>query len=145
MSPVRVDFYLLTNPAESYYWTLACRLINKAYQQNSQIIVYCDDLAACHHLDTTLWAYQDEAFIPHALLNDPLATQVPVCITTPDSALPDNSSLLINLSTTLITDTKQLQRIIEIIPPHEPKKTAARERFRAYRQQGFTLHTHSIT
>jgi DNA polymerase-3 subunit chi len=144
MSPIRVDFYLLTATDDASYWTLVCRLIDKAYAAQQHVWVYCAQLAQCDHLDEYLWAYEDTAFIPHACLNDPLASEAPVCITTPDSPLRAHVNLLINLSAQSIEHTGQLTRIIEIIPPEDAAKAAARERFRTYRQRGFVMHTHTI-
>jgi len=144
MSPIRVDFYLATDPDSVRYWTLVCRLIDKAYTSGHQILVYCEEQTQCVYLDEHLWAYQADAFIPHACLHDPIAKHVPVCITTPDSSMQTDKTLLMNLSQAIITQGDKLRRIIEVIPLHEEKKAAARERFRHYRTQGFTLHTHTI-
>ena len=144
MSPLRVDFYLLTDPLETRYWTVVCRLINKAYQQAHQVLVYCEQAAQCVHLDHELWGYAEDTFIPHACITDPLATVVPVCIALSNTPLPPQVNLLVNLSTTLVIPSAQLTRLIEVIPAQEQEKAAARERFRYYRREGFTLQTHTI-
>ncbi len=145
MSPIRVDFYLLTNPSEPDYWTIVCRLIHKAYTQGHRILVYCAQLAQCRHLDALLWSYQDDAFIPHACLDDPLASQVAVVITTPDTCVQTTTSLVMNLTPSLIECAPPISRIIEVILPLESNKAIAREHYRHYRDQGFDLHTHTMS
>ncbi len=134
-----VDFYIL--PAASVTDTLpfVCRLAEKAWRSTQRIYIHTDQIA---QLDTLLWTYRDEGFLPHQpyIATPPTVPAIEIGI----AASPaDRFDILINLSQQMPDFYKQFKRILEIIPGnHVDARTAARERFRFYQTQQCTIQTH---
>jgi len=76
MTPVA--FYLLVAGGDRR--ALACRLAQKARQQRAKVFIHCDDVEVARAMDDLLWTFSDTAFLPHALQDDPLATEAAVLI-----------------------------------------------------------------
>ena len=67
MPPIRVDFYLLASEQNDARWTVACRLLEKAYIKGHRVFVICDNQQDAELLDELLWTFRDDSFIPHNL------------------------------------------------------------------------------
>jgi DNA polymerase-3 subunit chi len=143
MSQVRVDFYLLKDNHSDAVWRVACRLLEKAYQNQLQVFVCCKTKEDAEYLDSLLWTYQAESFLPHALVWDKLAQRAPIEIGI-EYPLNTDSELILNLTHHLPTFSERLQRIMEIVPADDAEKFISREHYRAYREKNCELHTHSI-
>ncbi|WP_189344474.1 DNA polymerase III subunit chi [Undibacterium macrobrachii] len=128
----RVDFH--SQVADKIHYS--CRLIRKARAANCQIMVLSENLEQATLLNDALWDFSAVDFLPHVMIDDPLASQTPIVIATQiDSALPHHD-LLINLSQMLPTTFAQFNRVIEVVSQQEDDANAARQRFRLYQQQG---------
>lgn len=128
----RVDFH--SQVADKIHYS--CRLIRKARAANCQILVLSQDAQQAQALDQALWSFSASDFLPHVMLDDPLASQTPIIITTAlRDALP-HYELLINLSQQLPENFLQFNRVIEVISQQEEDAANGRQRFRLYQQQG---------
>lgn len=128
----RVDFH--SQVADKIHYS--CRLIRKARAANCQILVLSQDVQQAQALNQALWNFSATDFLPHVMLDDPLAQQTPIIITTAlRDALP-HYELLINLSQQLPTNFLQFNRVIEVISQQEEDAANGRQRFRLYQQQG---------
>ena len=135
----RVDFHSQVNDKIHY----ACRLIRKARAANCQILVLSQDLAQAQALDQALWSFSASDFLPHTLIEDPLATQSPIVISADQDAPSPHHDLLVNLSQSLPLQFQSFQRVIEIVSSEEQDANAGRQRFRLYQQQGIKP-THTV-
>jgi DNA polymerase-3 subunit chi len=135
----RVDFHSQVNDKIHY----ACRLIRKARAANCQILVLSQDLAQAQSLDQALWSFSASDFLPHTLIEDPLATQSPIVISADQDAPSPHHDLLVNLSQSLPLQFQSFQRVIEIVSSEEQDANAGRQRFRLYQQQGIKP-THTV-
>jgi DNA polymerase-3 subunit chi len=141
----RVDFYLIAENQPHARLVFASRLIEKAYHLNHRIYVNTSSTAESHALDTLLWVFREESFIPHAIYTGSVTTSAPIQIGNEIQKLPeDQHDILINLSEAIPTFYTDFQRVIEIVlnePQHQAK---SRERFRLYREQDCQLDLHDL-
>jgi len=135
----RVDFHSQVSDKIHY----ACRLIRKARPANCQFLVLSQDLAQAQALDQALWSFSASDFLPHTLIEDPLATQSPIVISADQDAPSPHHDLLVNLSQSLPLQFQSFQRVIEIVSSEEQDANAGRQRFRLYQQQGIKP-THTV-
>lgn len=140
---MRIDFYLLETPDQESYWLTACRLLEKAYQKNHRIFVYCDKQEEAEHLDELLWTFKPESFIPHHLQNEGLVPPPPIQIGIQEPK--GFNDILLNLSQIVPDFSSRFNRIIQIVRGDEQAKVISREHFRTYRQYGLQPQTHVIT
>ncbi|MBR7800168.1 DNA polymerase III subunit chi [Undibacterium fentianense] len=134
MTATRVDFHTQVNDKIHY----SCRLIRKARAANCRIIVLIDNQEQAKILDQALWSLSDADFLPHLMLNDPLARHTPILIATEinqDQELP-HRDLLLNLSHQVPVNFAEFNRVIEVVAKEERDAAEARLRFRQYQQFG---------
>jgi DNA polymerase-3 subunit chi len=120
--------------------TALCQLVGKALQQQHTINILTDSDAASDSLDRLLWEIPSIGFLPHCAADHPLAAETPICIDH-RTALFKPRDILFNWSKQLPPQLNGYQRVIEIVDKTDTLRTEARQRFRAYQAQGYTVKT----
>jgi len=136
---------VVADPSPTAQLTVACRIVEKAWKGGSTVLIQHDDAAELNRLDEMLWTLgNDQNFIPHEIASDaPSLTTTPVVLNTgtgPTAAV----DVLINLTPQLPSQPELATRIIEIIDADPARRAAGRERFKAYRERGFSLEKHDL-
>jgi DNA polymerase-3 subunit chi len=132
----RIDFHSDVPDKIAY----TCRLVRKARTANCRIVLLTRDHADLAALDEALWTFSETDFLPHAAAGDELSPDTPVILTDNDTADVPHHEVLINLSGNTPAHFARFERMIEIIAADEADRTAGRERFRFYKQRGYTLN-----
>lgn len=143
MSPIRVDFYLLSSTEQTAFGLFACRLIEKAYQRGHRIYIHCNNQTDAERLDELLWTYKDDSFIPHNLQGEGPEPPPPVQIGFEKEPRGFND-VLINLADSIPPFFSRFKRVIELVAADEEAKLISRNHYRDYRNKGCELHTHNI-
>lgn len=143
----RVDFYVLEDDAEQAREHFACRLAEKAWRMKHTIYLHAASPREAERLDALLWTFSDGSFLPHVLekpgLDPALAAATPVRVGAgPEPAF--DAQLLVNLDGEVPLFFSRFERVAEIIAGGEQQRALGRERFRFYRDRGYTLATHKL-
>jgi DNA polymerase-3 subunit chi len=138
---MRVDFYLLQSGSTEAQLQLTCRLCAKTYASGQRAHVVTPDPDTAARLDSLLWHFDDQSFIPHGRIGEPEAEGAPITIGPPESA--PETDILLNLDTEIPTTTS-CQRVLEVVPADESSRQAARVRYKQYRDLNADLNTHEI-
>ena len=139
----RVDFYILQPGAAGNRYTLACRLAEKAVQQQRRVLISVTSDEELRHMDRLLWTWREQSFIPHGILGMVDTALNPVLINTgPDPE--EEHDVLINLRAEIPDYFSRFERVAECIDQDETQKAASRERYRFYRDHGYQLQSHEI-
>jgi DNA polymerase-3 subunit chi len=139
----RVDFYILAGNGTNVRTLFACRLVEKALAGGHQIYINTESTEQLRHLDDLLWSFRDGSFLPHAIYDQSMPDKSPVLLghaTTPQ----DCNDVLVNLSLEVPPFFSRFNRMAELVDGDDTHRTAARERFRYYKDRGYTLKTHSL-
>lgn len=136
---MRIDFH--SNVADKFHY--ACRLIRKAHAADCRMVVFHHDRPYLQRLNEALWTLGEADFLPHVMLNDPLAAVTPIVLSSDENARCPHYELLINLTSGTPANFSEFTRMIEVISADEADRLAGRERYRYYQQLGHTL-THSV-
>jgi DNA polymerase-3 subunit chi len=147
----RVDFYILKSETAKLRWRFACRLTEKAYLGDLQVVVFNETPADTEAMDELLWTFNDSSFVPHIMERAGTASAetatpraaAPVRLT-PDLDGIDGADLLVNLSGRLPARLERFARIAEIIDADAERRRLGRERFKAYRELQLPLETHQL-
>jgi len=132
----RIDFHSNVPDKVAY----ACRLVRKARNAaNCQIVILAKDAQQMAALDEALWIFSEQDFLPHVKLEDPLAAQTPILLTTDDKMEAPHHQILINLSDAPPGHFARFERMFEIVSSDETDKSSGRERYRYYQQRGYPL------
>lgn len=102
--------------------------------------------AALEAFDAQLWTFSQLDFLPHCGLRHPLAAQTPILLADIAEPLDDapHHDILINLSDATPPLFARFARLIEIVGDDEADRTAARDRFRFYRDRGYPIQHHDV-
>ena len=140
----RADFYLVDSPRfRDQPLLLVCELAKKCLLQARQpTLVLADSREQAELLDELLWAFDEEAYIPHQVAgddDDDAAT--PVLLVPPGTDSPPRP-LVINLRPAAVT--APCERVLEVVPADPALRGALRERWRQYKARGFDLTKHDM-
>lgn len=138
-----IKFYSLEPDSRGDQLLLACRLVERIRAKNLSILIYCSEQTQALQLNRLLWTFRQDSFLPHGLLNtvDPVWT--PILITT-DNCPEIKREVLINLSLEIPTFVDCFEQVCEVIDRTPLSIDAGRERFRHYRERGYSLTHHSL-
>ena len=140
---MRVDFYVIEDEHDEALFRVASRLLAKAYTQDLRSWVLCADEQAACTLDTYLWTYKDNSFLPHCIAGEaPEGLNPPIQISANNMPEDDSFNLLLNLKETTPEHCEAFERVLDVVA--YDAKEAGRARYRAYREQGCELHKHNI-
>ena len=138
----RADFYLVGKPRfREEPLRLVCELARKAHDAGQFTLVLARDREQAEALDDLLWAFDDDAYVPHQVAGDEEDDLTPVLIATPDMDVPLRP-LLINLRDDAVGDG--FERVLEVVPADESARGPLRERWKAYKARGFEVNKHDM-
>lgn len=139
---MRADFYLIAKPRFlGEPLRLVCELVRKAYDGNLWTLVLARDEEQAAELDELLWAFDDDAYIPHQIAGDEEDELTPVLIATPEMDVPARA-LVINLRDTAYAG--QCDRVLEVVPADPSAREPLRERWKQYKDRGFELNKYDM-
>lgn len=126
----------------------SCRLLRKAYRSGAKAVVTADtDLL--HQLEQLLWNYSATEFLPHCRSNSPAPTiaATPIWLADQLGAYQSASAgrVLINLGQHVPSGFEQFERFIEVASTVQSDRLAARDRWKHYRDRGYSLKRHELT
>ncbi|WP_353156664.1 DNA polymerase III subunit chi [Herminiimonas fonticola] len=135
----RIDFHSNVPDKIAY----ACRLARKARKADFQVVILARDRAQLAALDEALWTFSEHDFLPHVAMDDPLAAQTPILLTTEQAMESPHHQILINLSDTPPEHFARFERMFEVVSSDDADKSSGRERYAYYKQRGYPL-THFV-
>jgi DNA polymerase III subunit chi len=139
----RVDFYILRDTGASACALFACRLTEKAVKQGHQVYINAESAAQLLQLDDLLWTFRAGSFLPHAVDIGEDNGASPVLLA--HDREPGNShDVLVNLSNEVPPFFSRFNRVAELVGGNDAQRSEARNRYRYYKDRGYTLHTHQI-
>ncbi|MGH8713003.1 MAG: DNA polymerase III subunit chi [Casimicrobiaceae bacterium] len=135
-----IDFYThVSNRLE-----VAAKLVAKAFARHGSVRVLTRDAESTAALDRLLWIQPATGFLPHCRLDSGLARETPIWV---DHALEHQgpAAVLINLHDAAPPFFARFERLAEVVGIDDAERSAARERYRYYRQRGYELFTHNMS
>jgi DNA polymerase-3 subunit chi len=139
----QVDFYILKDSQPAAQALLTCRLSEKAFKQGHQVFINTASGQQLKQLDDMLWTFRDGSFLPHGVYEEGADSTHPVLLG--HGVEPEGpSDVLVNLSNEVPAFFSRFNRVAELVGGDEAQRTAARERYRFYKDRGYTLNTHNL-
>ena len=150
----QVDFYILSDDSAAARLKTACRLAEKAVQRNLGVFLLAEAEEDARKLDELLWTFAQNSFLPHRFAWDPASEGVaePIVIALDERAQLDRDNgaagadwgLMINLASRVPDTFGRYERLAEIVAAAPDARERGRERYRFYRERGYTLQTHQL-
>jgi DNA polymerase-3 subunit chi len=139
----QVDFYILKDSQPAAQALLTCRLSEKAFKQGHQVFINTASGQQLKQLDDMLWTFRDGSFLPHGVYEEDTDSTHPVLLG--HDVEPDGpSDVLVNLSNEVPAFFSRFNRVAELVGGDEAQRAAARQRYRFYKDRGYTLNTHNL-
>jgi len=135
----RVDFYAGSQDLGRTVFSLA----SKAVHAGHRVWVLTRDAKHAAELDARLWTEPAGGFLPHCRASHPLAGRTPVLISEDPLAVP-HEDVLINLRDDTPACFSRFARLLEVVGDDAAALSAARERFRFYRDRGYPRRHHDL-
>lgn len=134
MSEIR--FYHLQNQTQEQALPL---LVSKALEKGHKVVIKLRDAKEVDNMDTLLWDYDANSFLPHASVKTGDAELQPVWITCEDEN-PNNASVLIIGQGAQSSMHNDFTICCEIFSDHDKSVVQeARKRWKEYKEQGFDI------
>lgn len=137
----RVTFHIL--PRENQRDRYACRMIEQSYLKGDHIFVRTASAQHARALDDLLWTFRGGSFVPHEIHDPTQAPQSSILIGENDCS-NGKFSTLINLTNATPDCDDSILNILEIVDGDADSKAQARERYRVYRDRGYSLQTEHV-
>lgn len=113
-------------------------LCGSAVRKGRRLMVYSADAETTVRLGDYLWTSPAIGFTPHCRPDDALAAVTPVILDHDGQQLV-HDDVLINLQQQYPPFFSRFRRLIEIVGLDEADRSAARERYRFYRDRGYEI------
>jgi len=139
----QIDFYILRPGAMGNRYTLACRLVEKAYHQGRRVLIHVGSEEEALHMDRLLWTFRDGSFVPHGPRRQADAGLTPVLIES-DGDPGNEHDVLVNLGLEVPPFFGRFERLAEILDQEPRVLDAGRGRFGYYRERGYPLRHHQV-
>ncbi len=136
----QIDFYTQVDDKLQ----TACRLAAKARSLGLRVTMFCPDRDIAARLDRMLWITPATGFLPHCKPDHELAAVTPVLIDAAGDTTA-HDEVLINLHPERPAFFSRFQRLAEIVTADEADRSAARDRYRFYRDRGYAIRTHDLS
>ena len=131
-----VDFYILQTHDPSDRARFACRLTDKVLRLGRRIYLHTSDEAAARELDTLLWAFRPQSFVPHAIRTESAGEPVTIGWGEDPGAQQD---LMINLDLRVPAFVGRFERIAEIVVQDPAIRDPLRESWKHYQHYGYPV------
>ena len=141
----QVDFYILDKSRHDRL-RLACHLAEKAFLSDMAVYVHAASAAQAMQLDKLLWVFRDGSFVPHRCIGEQDATgkyEEKVVIGCGEDS-QQHHGFLINLASEVPAIFSRFDRVAELVDRGNEPRASGRQRFRFYRDRGYSLNTHRM-
>lgn len=139
----RVDFYILPETAKRTSDQVLCSLTGKAWKQGKKVYIHTESANRATALDNLLWTFSDTSFLPHGQIDQTDLEKTPVLIGHVDPPT-DLHDIMINMTGSVPLFFARFDRLIEIVDQASADREQARERYRFYKERGYTLNTYNL-
>lgn len=121
-----------------------CRLLRKVLAAQRQALVLVPE-SMLETLDRGLWTFSQQDFVPHALASAPELVRMrsPVLLASAPCEVA-HADVLINTLPEVPAGFERFARVLEIVGLDEAERHSARQRWRWYSGQGYTLVRHDV-
>jgi DNA polymerase-3 subunit chi len=115
------------------------QLLEKAVAGGHRVVVLAGSSERVDHLNTLLWTYNDEAFLPHGSAKDGNPDRQPIWLTVEDEN-PNQASMLVLVDGAVSARLADYKRVCDMFDgDDETALAAARQRWKEAKEAGHAL------
>ena len=140
----RIDFYVLPEGSENGPALTAAQLCEKAVADGKKVHVHAPDEALTAEMDKLLWTFRQGSFIAHERQGTALSEPLPSVLIGNSEPPATHHDVLVNFDMAVPVFFSRFERVVEIVHGDTATRAKSRERFKFYRDRGYTLETHKL-
>jgi DNA polymerase-3 subunit chi len=135
----KVDFIVLNSAIKL---RIVCDLAEKLFLDGKRLVIYSEKDETSISLDSMLWTWKQQSFIPHKCLESLIEPQSePVILTNQIESASGYDTLLLH-DPLHIDIVNKFSNIIDFAEKYDaPALEASRKRYKIYRDQNYTINT----
>ncbi|MGQ0442872.1 MAG: DNA polymerase III subunit chi [Methylophilaceae bacterium] len=130
----RIIFYFNLDNKQKMLSALVCQALDKKHR----VTIMAESEQAASALSNSLWSSGATDFVPNVLATHVLAPNTPVLVDWQEKTLFQDD-ILINLTQQQLLAFSRFRELIELVSVDEADKTAARQRYKFYRDRGYEI------
>ncbi|MGA9342105.1 MAG: DNA polymerase III subunit chi [Rhodanobacteraceae bacterium] len=139
---MRCDFYLIDKPRfRDNPLLLVCELARRAFAAEQPTLILTTSAEQADALDELLWAFDENAYVPHQICGDDDDALAPVLIVPPGAETPARP-LVCNLREKSVA--WDAERVLEVIAADPAQREGSRQRWRDYQRRGYTMNKNDM-
>lgn len=124
-------YHLEVRPLES----VLPQLLEKTLERGWRAIVEAGSRERAETLDSLLWTYRDDAFLPHGLAGEATDGHQPILLTTDSADNPNGATVRFFVDRAVPQSAEGYRRLVYMFSGHDPDAVAeARQAWRALRE-----------
>ena len=133
---IEVLFYhLMHQPLEA----ALPKLLLKCLDRDWKVVVQTGSLERCRALDSHLWTFQDDSFLPHGTIDDGFAEQQPIFLTS-ETDNPNQADVRFLVDRASPPPLEGYQRVVYMFDGHDSEALAeTRLRWKEAKAAGFNV------
>jgi len=114
-------------------------LLEKCYERGWRSVVQATTDERCKALDTHLWSYRDDSFLPHGPSGDAFAADQPICLTT-GADNPNGATVRFLVERAVADEVGTYDRVVHIFDGADEAAIAqARDQWKAGKAGGHSV------
>ena len=115
---MRVDFYHLEKMSLD---DALPQILQKAYEAVQPILIKVDMAERADYLNTLLWTYKPDSFLPHGVEKDGYSEKQPILITHKDNFNPNNAKLCVSVDNVPVPLNENFERVLYFFDGRNPE------------------------
>jgi len=116
------------------------KLLEKVLENGMRALVIAGSEERVATLNTTLWTYDAQSFLPHGSAKDGTPETQPILLTADPNSNPNSAEVLVQVDGASTIDFKDFSRVLEVFDGNDGEAlSAARERWKSLKSVGHEL------
>ena len=111
------------------------KLLERVVASSQRAVVLAETDERIEALNSQLWTYNPDSFLPHGTARDGFTVDQPVFLTTAEEN-PNGATILVVVDERVPDFVGGFERCLDMFTDSEPSKQAARDRWRHYKGDG---------
>ena len=138
----KISFYILKkSEKKNQRLQVLLRIVEKAYSNGHKIYIACRSRSQAERIDSELWVFKKDRFIPHGMIDSPEGKIVAIGWGQEPKL---HNEVLINLLESIPPFFSRFNRLIEIVDSNESDLLLGREHWKFYKDRGYPLKKYDV-
>lgn len=133
-----ISFYQVMDETPAAVDLAVALLLEKVLKSEHNAIVRAPNEDRLERLNSNLWSYKDDSFIPHGSKEDGHEEQQPIYLST-EQDNPNGADILVTISGAESGDFSTYERVLDVFDASDISIKQARARWKEYKSKGYPL------